>query len=166
VLLIEAEERGRLAQLLNLRFRPLVPRRVGLGLWARLRRATARGREKAADAWARIRHPGSGRPLGDAALGAAERSLLQALRAAAPGVRVALTEGAGPPRRVDGGFRLPRQGPLVARAVRAVAADTAWAYPAALSLLEPGPDPAAEAVASWRERLERGDFPSVEKSRV
>jgi hypothetical protein len=153
VLLIEAEERGRLSELLDIRFRPLAPRRLGRGLGARLRRAFLGWVERARDVASRLRHPGAGRPLPEAALSSVERSLLLALRAALPGARLYLTDGVGRPRRVKSGWRVPRRSDDVARAARLVARDPSWAYPAALALLGGIEAPGAAAAEAWRRRL-------------
>jgi hypothetical protein len=151
VLVVDAEERGRLARLLGARFRPLTPRRMDRGLGARWRRALSRGAESAREAAARVRHPGSGRIVADAALAADERRLLRALREAVPGIRLTLTDGGGRPRRVEGGLGIPRRNPDVVRAAALVARDPSWAYPAALALLDGG-EPAEAAVEAWRAR--------------
>ena len=153
VLVIDAEERGRLAELIGARFRPLTPRLVGRGVGARLRRALLGSAEWARAVASRLRHPGAGRPLPEAALSSVERGLLHALRVARPDSRLHLTDGAGRPRRVANAWRIPRRSPEVARAARLVARDPSWAYPVALSILDAGEPLAAVAVLAWRRRL-------------
>jgi hypothetical protein len=152
VLVVDAEERGRLARLLGARFRPLTPRRMDRGFGARWRRALSRGAEAAREVASRVRHPGSGRIVSEAALAADERRLLRALREARPGTRLAFTDGGGRPRRVEGGLGLPRRHPDVTRAAALVARDPSWAYPAALALLDGGEPPDEAAVEAWRAR--------------
>jgi hypothetical protein len=153
VLVVDAEERGRLARLLGARFRPLTPRRMDRGFGARWRRALSRGAETAREVASRVRHPGSGRVVSEAALPADERRLLRALREAMPGTRLALTDGGGGrPRRVEGGLGIPRRHPDVARAAALVARDPSWAYPAALALLDGVEPPDEAAVEAWRAR--------------
>ena len=81
-----------------------------------------------------------------------ERSLLLALRGALPGARLYLTDGAGRPRWVESGWRIPRGSADVARAARLVARDPAWVYPAALALLGGAEAPTAAAAEAWRRR--------------
>jgi hypothetical protein len=128
---IATEPGARIAALLHVRFRPVLPREARGGLSARLRRTARdlRGLLRRAGGW--LRHPRSGRVLGPAEIGPEERALLRAL-----GPGVALTAGAGPVRRTAGEWRLPRANPLVAAAARAVARDPLWLYPAALGLFE------------------------------
>jgi hypothetical protein len=152
VLVVDAEERGRLTRLLGARFRPLTPRRMDRSLGARCRRALSRGAETARGVASRLRHPGSGRTLGEAALTADERRLLRALRGAVPGTRLTFTDGGGRPRGVEGGFGVPRRSAEVARAAALVARDPSWAYPVALALLDGDEPPGESAVEAWRAR--------------
>jgi hypothetical protein len=149
VLEIGADERGRLAHLLHMRFRPVEDRQVPPA-WRLRARRTVLGMSSALKAAAsRMRDSGGGDPLPGTALSIDEREFLRALRPAlAPGApEVAFTDGSGAPHREGDALRLPRCNPEVAAAVRIVARDPRWAYVAALSLsLEPGP----EAAQAWR----------------
>jgi hypothetical protein len=153
VLVLDAEERGRLAQLLGLRFRAPDRRRVEATLRARMRRAHA-----TAAAWAvrlarRLRHPRLGHELSDRALSADERALLNALRSSDPEREVVMTDGAGPVRAVGKKrWALPRRHPDVITCARAVAGDAAWAYPAVFALYGDRGRAVPAARAAWRRR--------------
>ena len=160
VVQVDAEERGRLAQLLSARFQPVVRRRGRLGLAAALRRAALRLRDLAGGLAARLRHPRAGRVLPEGRLSADERAFLAALRRTlAPGAaRVEIGAGSGPPRRSRDTWILSRDHADVRRAVRLVARDPSFAYLAALALCEDAvPLPAARD--RWRDTFMQGSRP-------
>jgi hypothetical protein len=150
VLVVDADERGRLAQLLGVRFHPVEKRRLKVGWRSRLRRLALHLTGSVAAALSRLRH-GRGRVLSDAALSTDERAFVRALRAAcvAGSVPIFMTEGGGPVRRARDGFRLPRHNRDVAAAVQAVARDRAWAYVALVALLDAA-DAVPAALVAWR----------------
>jgi hypothetical protein len=155
VVVLDADERGRLAQLLGIRFRPLERRQVvGGGGVARFRRAGATLGVRLRDALARLGALRAGRPLAESALGAGERDFLRALRAALgpPAPRVVLADGTGPVSHRAGTWLLPRRGADVRAAMAAVAKDPAAAYVAALALCEDA-EPAAPVRERWRARF-------------
>lgn len=148
VLLLGTAERGALAELLGLRFRPPPPRgdeRVPLS--ASVRRGWTR-------LWQGLR--GAGRPLPESALGAAERQFLAAMRAAARGgtgapERIELCAGRGAPR-VSGQpatLFLGREHPDVRAAVAAAERGEAWLYPACVALFGGRGLPGTAARATW-----------------
>jgi hypothetical protein len=149
VLILDTTERSRLSQLLGLRFSPLPRRaeatRVWRGAWHALLRRV------------RTRLSTRGAPLPDGALSLAERTFLATLRAQLEaGDSVQLCAGAGPVRRVRGarpGWLLPRHNRAVIASVRLATREPAWAYPAALALLE-GCSPGARARAAWLKKAE------------
>jgi hypothetical protein len=151
VLVLDDDERGQLAPLLQLRFRPVQRRRVRAGGWARLRQSAASWASVVRRAVARLRHPRAGRVLAESALGADERAFLRAARAALPAglAGVALTDGAAPPHRAYGRLHLPRRHPDVIASVRAYARDPAYLYVALLALVPDGA-PSAESALGWR----------------
>jgi hypothetical protein len=151
VLVLDGEERGRLAQLLGLRFRAPEPRRMPAPLRVRARRALSTLATAAARLARRARHPRLGDELPDRALAAAERALLKALRECDPESRLAITDGAGPVRRVGARtWALPRHNPTVGACARAAAGDARWAYPALYALFEDRASPAPLARRRWR----------------
>jgi hypothetical protein len=154
VLVMDAEERGQLAQLLGVRFRPVERRHTRHGWAARLRKVRRVLLETAARCWSRLRHPGGGSPLPDSALSAAERVFLRELRAArAPeSALVFLTHAAAPPRLTPGGWHLGRAHADVVAAVRSVGADPSAAYVAALVLCDDAA-PRPRVRDDWRERM-------------
>jgi hypothetical protein len=155
VLILDAEERGRLAQLLGLRFRTPEPRRMDAPLGVRARRALATLAAEVVRLARRLRHPHLGPELPDRALGPGERALLKALRASDPETRLVITDGAGPVRRIGAlCWALPRRNPAVAACARAVIQGPRWAYPALYALLEDKARPAPVARARWRERMD------------
>src|SRR5262249_32872924 len=113
--------------------------------------ALSRAATGAARGARRLRHPRLGEELPDRALAVAERALLRALRDCDPELRLAITDGAGPVRRLDlRSWALPRRNPTGAACARAVAADPRWAYPALYALLEDRALPGPAARAAWR----------------
>ena len=153
VIVIDAEERGRLSQLLSVRFHPVERRQTRLGLGARTRRALLKMKTAAAHVASRVRHPGGLRPLPDSMLSAEERAFLRALRASLPpaGPRVELAEGGGPPRRGRAGWVLPRRAADVRGAIRLVGRDPSSAYLALLALCDDAV-PLPGARDGWRAR--------------
>jgi hypothetical protein len=153
VLVLDAEERGRLAQLLGLRFRAPDRRRMAAPLAARLRRARAEAVAGLLRLVRRLRHPRLGRELSERDLTAEERRLIHALRSCDPGCEVVATDGVGPVRTVGPGrWAVPRRNADVVACVGAVARHGAWAYPAVLALLSGRAPRAPEARRAWRDR--------------
>jgi hypothetical protein len=138
VLVLDAVERGRLAQLLKLSFRSLGRSRVPRRGLARLRHGLRGLGERLRTIATRLRHPREGHALSPSALGSQERALLDELRAAAPAgiARIALTSGGSPPRRAGDVLLLPRRNADVAAAARAVARDPRWTRAAIIALGE------------------------------
>jgi hypothetical protein len=136
VYVLDETERALLGELLELGFRQPRRRVEGRRGLARLLRegpSLLRGR----DLLMSLR-PG-GRPLPDSELQADERHLLVQLRAQLETCEVAMCTGAGPVRRVGATpdkLLLPRESEQVRAAVRAVASDPGWVYPALLALLD------------------------------
>jgi plasmid stability protein len=105
--------------------------------------------------------------LADAELLDEERSLLRQLtRAVVDGsgerLEVRMAAGVGRPRRNRQTVLLPRNNPLVVRAVRLVAGDESWLYPVALAVLADLAAPAPELRSAWQAsggngRRETGD---------
>ena len=136
VLVLDAQERSRLGELLGLGFLP-PPCRPGVRrfrqfLWASI--GTAKQ-------WLRAPLHRRRRPIPDDCLSAEERALVSALRrsAAATGdsADVRVCEGSGPVRRARGSvWLLPRGNPIVAACGRAIARDPACLYPAWFALFE------------------------------
>jgi hypothetical protein len=137
------EERGLVRQLIDVSFRT-PPRQPSTPRLARGREALAARLDRLADAWARLTRK---QPLAEAALSWEERALAAAV---AGFTDMAFCKGAGRSRRVGGRWLVPRDGRIARAAARAVAADPAWAYPAALALLGGRALPAPEAADRWR----------------
>jgi hypothetical protein len=153
VLVLDAEERSRVAALVDLRFRPVDRRRVRAGVRDRLRRGILALAAAARRVVSRVRHPGTGRRLPSSALSAEERRFLQVLQTATGGgARCVLTDGAGPVRLRAGERRLPRGNTDVQAALIVVARDETWGYVAATALCEEAP-PSAEAAEGWQRRV-------------
>jgi hypothetical protein len=161
VLIADAIERSRLAEIMNVRFRPPDPRDAS-GSWAsslqRLADSTGRALVRL---FARVRHPLRSPPIPDAQLQPHERTFVQQLRShLGAGQRshvqgVQLCRGAGPIRRTPGPssiLLLPRDNPLVTAAIAAVNHDPKWVYPAALALLEGRGLPSLQARSTWLAR--------------
>ncbi|MFV8750559.1 hypothetical protein ACNOYE_08395 [Nannocystaceae bacterium ST9] len=148
VYVLDESERALLGELLELGFRQ-PRRRVGRhrslaellrsGIGVRIR-----------DLFAALR-PG-GRAIPDAELDVDERHLLVQLRAQLEHCEVAMCTGEGPVRRRGAGpdkLLLPRGSLRVRAAVRTVAHDAGWVYPALLALLD-GRDFPDRARRRWR----------------
>lgn len=148
VLLLGTAERGMLAELLHLRFRPPPPRGDDrLPLAVSVRRGVVR-------LWQGLR--GAGRPLPESALSAAERRFLAAMRAAARGgtrapEQIELCAGraaarvAGQPPTLF----LGREHPDVRAAIAAAETGEVWLYPACLALFAGRALPGTAARATW-----------------
>lgn len=124
VVVLDAQERRLLGELLGLRFAPPAPRppsRRWEG-WRRVLRALLLLLD---------RRPG--RPIPEERLSSGERAFLAALGEA--GASACLAEGVGPVRRRAGRWAIPRGNPLAAACRRVVTRDPAWGYTAALALL-------------------------------
>lgn len=149
VYVLDDSERALLGELLELGFRQprrRVEHRRGLIRVLREGLALRRGR----DLLVALR-PG-GRPIPDAELDGAERGLLVQLRAQLERCEVAMCTGSGPVRRIGSGpdkLLLPRGSQTVRAAVRSVAKDPSWVYPALLALLD-GRDFPDRARRRWR----------------
>jgi hypothetical protein len=136
VYVLDESERALLGELLELGFRQ--PRRrveARRGLARLLREGPSLLRSR--DLLLGLR-PG-GRQLPDPELEPDERHLLVQLRAQLETCEVAMCTGSGPVRRIGATpdkLLLPRESDQVRAAVRAVARDRAWVYPALLALLD------------------------------
>jgi hypothetical protein len=166
VLIADAVERSRLAELMHVRFRPPDPRDASSSWVAIVRRGKDRFWRELGRTREWLRHPLRPATLEDATLHPPERSLLEALRehlelpCAVGGVR--MCAGSGPIRRSRGktpDLLLPRGNSSVRAAVTAVARDPAWIYPVSLALLEGRGLPPAPARKQWlgRDGEPRGD---------
>ena len=165
VLIADAVERSRLAELLQVRFRPPDAKDAANTLhmaWRRRLDALSRAAARAAS-W--LRHPLRSPPLSEDELEPTERHFLTLLQAhlrddprrSLHGA--ALCRGAGPIRRTGGAsprLLLPRDNPTVRAAVAAVARESAWIYPAALALLEGRDLPSAATRSQWLSALGSG----------
>ncbi len=148
VLLLGTAERGMLAELLGLRFRPPPPRGDDrLPLAVSLRRRASR-------LWQSIR--GAGRPLPESALAPAERKFLAALRAAARGgvhapEQIELCAGRAAPRIAGQPptLFLGRDDADVRAAIAAAENGEVWLYPACLALFGGRALPGTAARATW-----------------
>ena len=158
VLVADATERSRLAEIMNVRFRPPDPRDAS-GSWAsslqRLADSAGRGLSRV---FARIRHPFSSPPIPPEKLQPHERVFVERLQTQLAGghrsqvLDVQLCRGNGPIRRTGGAsstLLLPVQNELVAAAIVAVNQDPKWVYPAALALLEGRGLPTVAARSTW-----------------
>jgi hypothetical protein len=148
VYLLDEAERALLGELLELGFRQ-PRRRVGgnRGLGELLRQGVG---VRIRDLLGVLR-PG-GRPIPDHELDHDERHLLVQLRAQLEHCEVAMCTGEGPVRRRGAGadkLLLPRGSASVRAAVRTVAHDPGWVYPALLALLD-GRDFPDRARRRWR----------------
>ncbi|PRQ06174.1 hypothetical protein [Enhygromyxa salina] len=136
VYVLDESQRALLGELLELGFRQ--PRRrveARRGLARLLREGPSLLRSR--DLLLGLR-PG-GRQLPDAELEPDQRLLLVQLRAQVETCEIAMCTGAGPVRRIGATpdkLLLPRDSELVRAAVRVVARDRAWVYPALLALLD------------------------------
>jgi hypothetical protein len=161
VLVADAVERSRLAEIMNVRFRPPDARDAS-GSWAsslqRIADSAGRGLVRL---FARLRHPLRSPPIPDAQLQPHERVFVEQLRAhLGAGQRshvqgVQLCRGNGPIRRTAGAsamLLLPRDNPIVAASIAAVNHDPKWVYPAALALLEGHGLPSLTARSTWLAR--------------
>ncbi|KIG16726.1 hypothetical protein DB30_04199 [Enhygromyxa salina] len=136
VYILDESQRALLGELLELGFRQprrRVEARRGLARLFREGPSLLRSRD-----WLLGLRPG-GRQLPDAELEPEQRSLLVQLRAQVETCEVAMCTGSGPVRRIGATpdkLLLPRDSEQVRAAVRAVARDRAWVYPALLALLD------------------------------
>lgn len=140
VLIADPTERSRLAELMNVRFRPPNPREGSHSLLSILRRSVDSSSRGLARALELLRHPIRQPPLADATLHPAELAFVQALRTALAGSvqGIDMCSGKGPIRYRKGPpphLLLPRQNAEVRSGVLAHARDPAWLYPIALALL-------------------------------
>jgi hypothetical protein len=146
VVLVSAEQRGLLADLLGIRWRqvPRYPRRFGL------RKATA-ALQLLLDRLPQLMWGVSGtRVVPNEDLLAAERELLDELdRQAASPTEVRMCAGSGPIRRRGRVLLLPRYHRLVAGSVRLLSNDEGWRYPVALALLGDRAGPLDELRDRW-----------------
>lgn len=152
-------DRGRLTQLLLFAARKRRDQAKTIARLPLFRGLEPDGRERWCDLLALRRgrdllvalRPG-GRPIPDAELDGAERGLLVQLRAQLERCEVAMCTGSGPVRRIGSGpdkLLLPRGSQTVRAAVRSVAKDPSWVYPALLALLD-GRDFPDRARRRWR----------------
>lgn len=166
VLILDTAERGMLAELLGLRFRPVPRRQDGtLPLAAKVGRGFGR-------VWQALRP--SRRPLAEAELSPAERHLLVLLRVAlkggtgAPEV-VEMCAGRGAPQWVGTTLLLGREHLDVRAAVAAAERGEVWVYPAAIALCggraAPGTPTRATWVRKWHEAATREVKPGGEGPR-
>jgi hypothetical protein len=159
VLVLDTVERGQLAGLLKIGFRPPPLRPDSRGLISTARDALEGGWRSVKRGAYRLRHLALPQPLADETLSPTEQGFLAALRQALPGEQqgpadVQMCEGQGPIRRLGKGARwvLPRANPTVTACVRAWSLDGAWIYPAALAVLEGRDVPTSEARSAWTAR--------------
>ncbi len=161
VLIADAIERSRLAEIMNVRFRPPDPRDASGSWGSSLQRFADSAGRGLVRMFERVRHPLRSPPIPDAQLRADERAFVELLRAhLGSGQRshvqgVQLCRGAGPIRRTGGAsavLMLPRENPVVAAAIAAVNHDPKWVYPAALALLEGRGLPSLQARSTWLAR--------------
>lgn len=148
VYVLDESERALLGELLELGFRQ--PRRR-VGRHRRLGELLREGVGVRLHDLVLGLRPG-GRPILDAELDADERHLLVSLRALLDHCEVAMCTGDGPVRRKGSGpdkLLLPRGSAKVRGAVRALAHDPGWVYPALLALLE-GREFPERARRRWR----------------
>jgi len=157
VLLLTGSERASVRELLDIRFRPPDRRVTASSVWTRGRLAVTRAAGRFVQ---RLIFPRLGSVVADGDLSRQEQRLLALLRAQ-------LLHGAeqepldvrfcfGRGRVVRVGRRrprllLPRASPTVAAAVLSAARDPAWAYPAALALMEDATSGTSTRDA-WRQR--------------
>jgi hypothetical protein len=120
------EERGLLAGLLGIRLEP-APAHAIDGLVERLRIIGHR-------LWNRLRGAVGRRALPAERLGRLEQGLLES--AAAAGIDIGLSAGAGSPRRSGELVVVGRDRPEVRAAVRCIAADPSWLYPVLVALTD------------------------------
>jgi hypothetical protein len=139
VFVLEEAERALLAEIFELRFRaPPVRNAAGLTYWGRLRESVGETKLWAKTSVANIfdaLRPG-GHVLPPEELHEPERLLLSALRAQLDHRVLGLCRGSGSIRRGPHRLVLPRDNPEVQAAIRMVASDPAWVYPAVLALLD------------------------------
>lgn len=156
VFVLDTAERGMLAELMGLRFRP-APRRQeeSVPLSARLRRGVGR-------IWQTLRP--ARRALSEGELSPGERRFLEQLRVALRGGAktpevVEICAGAGAPRLEGEVLRLGRDHPDVRAAVAAAGFGEVWAYPAAIALCGgqcmPGTATRATWIRGWHEGVQR-----------
>jgi len=157
VLVADATERTRIAELMQVRFRPPESRDSRGSMQATLRRLadSARYQLRSFIAWAR--YPIRARPVPEPQLDATERNFVDLMRHELVGTiaDVVLCHGAGPVRRSRGPLgvlQLPRKNPDVQAAISAVTTDPAWVYPAALALMDGLSLPPVSTRARWLER--------------
>ncbi len=144
---LTTEERFLLGELLDLsRGQPSDRERVRPSIRSSVRRAC------------RWLHPGRWRPgrrriVPSDELLEAELGLLAVLNAQlAPPLEARLCAGDGAVLRRRNRLLLPRQNPLVVRALRLASAERSWLYPVALALLGEDARPSAELRDRWRRR--------------
>lgn len=166
ILVADTVERSRIAELMNVRFRPPDARSNYRSFAATLRRWGNRLRDGWAHLFQVVTHPLRPRVLEHANLYPNEQELLRQLRTHFDAdqrssiTHVELCEGRGPIRLTRGSQRtltLPRANPVVLAAIRAINTDPTWVYPAAVALLEGKASPPASSRARWlsRERTAR-----------
>lgn len=147
-LVISQSERALLGELQHIVFSnpPTRARRSRFGgLW-----------DQVSDKASRLRFGGGAR-ISEQQLSSDERELLSRLRAAASDTglsEVELRTGSGRPRTVDGHLLLPREHPTVKAAVRAVARDPVWLYPATVALMSGSELPSPSLRRTWFTRLD------------
>lgn len=165
VLIADATERSRIAELMQVRFRPPEARDSRGSVRASLRRTVDRARDRGRALVGWIRHPRRAKPLPETQLDPAERNFLALMRhellghAAYSGGRmladIQLCHGTGPVRMTSGAMTvllLPRQNLEVQAAMAAVTADPSWVYPASLVLLDGRQLPPPSARTRWLSR--------------
>jgi hypothetical protein len=158
VLIADASERSRLAELLHVRFRPPDPRDTAssLGLaWRRTLDGLQRAVRVTAD-W--IRHPVHAKAIADHELSTAELHFVERIRAdlaADPRLRIVdarICRGAGPIRCTRGSasvLLLPRENTVVSASIAAIVRDPTWTYPVTLALLDGRRMPPATSRLAW-----------------
>jgi hypothetical protein len=162
IVIADAAERSRLAELLGIRFRPPDPRDTTGSMGAALRRGVGAVGRSARRFGQWLRHPVRAPAVADDVLTPPELAFLRALRKhfehdprlEVQGARMCV--GSGPIRR-SGAARaellLPRRNPAVVASVKAVNHDVAWVYPVALTLLDGQGLPPVTSRVMWLRHL-------------
>ena len=158
VLIVDPIERSRIAELMNVRFRPPDPKQSSRSVASIVRRAADRSSRAVARALVLLRHPIRRPALPDAQLDPRELALLVALRTAlSESIRgVDMCAGRGPVRHLGTArprLLLPRGNSDVRASVDAYARNPTWLYPITLTLLGGRELPPRELRKQWLTRM-------------
>ena len=157
ILIADAGERSRIAEVIGIRFRP-PNRRDASSWWANTtRRMAGPAKRIFTRAIARLRSPWRPSPLPEADLTPDELDLVKNIRRQLKGTIpvVELCEGAGPIHRTFAPvamLMLPRENPTVQAAIAAMRANPAWLYPVALAFLDGDQLPPPSVRSTWLTR--------------